>query len=243
MSKKDSQKAAAKVVREQLAREQRQRRILWTSITVVLAVLIAGGIGYGVWQAQQPEEFDVPATATAEQDGMIIANTSGKSKIELYLDYQCPLCKQVEELIEPSLNEWIRDNKITLIYHPIAILDRFSEPNKFSTRAAGAAACAADGGKLYEFSDALFDKQPPENAGGIPDDQIIAAGTSVGLTDSSFAKCVKDGKYNAWAAKITNDATKRGIKGTPAIYVNDKELTLDQNIADTLKKEVESAGQ
>ena len=119
--------------------------------------------------------------------------------------------------------------------------------NPLARAASCAAACAADGGKLYEFSNALFDKQPPENTGGLPDDQIIAAGTSVGLTDPSFAKCVQDGKYNTWATKITDEATKRGVSGTPTIYVNgkqlSKELTLSQNVADNLKKEVESASQ
>lgn len=241
MSKRVDQKAAARVVREHIAREQRRRRLLWTSIAVVLAVVVAGGVGFGIWQAQQPEKYNVPATATAKHDGMFVTHNDGKPTVELYLDYQCPLCKQVEELLKPTLDQWIADKTVTLVYHPISILDRYSQPNKFSTRAAGAAGCAADGGKLYEFSNALFVKQPAENTGGLPDEEIIAAGTSVGLTDPAFAQCVRDGKYHTWAKKITTDATKRGVNGTPTIYVNDKKIGLSAKIVEDLKKEVENA--
>ncbi|WP_018348142.1 DsbA family protein [Longispora albida] len=227
MSKRVEQKAAAKLVRQQIAAEDRRRKLIWTTIAVVLVALVAGGIGYGVWQAQQPRDFRVPANATAEQDGMTIPGTSGKAKVDIYLDYQCPACKNLEEAISPTVDQWIKDNKITLVYHPITILDRFSGGTKYSTRSAAAAGCASDGNKLYEFTKALFAQQPAENTRGLTDDQIISIGGTTGLIDPAFAACVRDGKYLGWAEKITDDASKRGLSSTPTMYVNGTKV--DQN--------------
>ncbi|WP_412541826.1 thioredoxin domain-containing protein [Longispora sp. K20-0274] len=243
MSRRVDQKTAARVVREQIAAEDRRRRVMWTAIGVVLAVLIAGAIGYGVWQAQQPTKFNVPATATEKQDGMVIPGTTGKAKVEIYLDYQCPACKGVEEAITPMVDQWIKDNKITLIYHPVAILDPASAPNMYSTRSSAAAGCAADGGKLYEFSKQLYARQPAENTGGLPDDDIIAAGGAAGLIDPAFARCVRDGTYKGWAKKLTDDFTKRGLQHTPTLFVNDVEVVADKgkgdtNVVDALKRMV-----
>ena len=63
MSSRKQQKNAARVVREQLARERRRRRTLWTTIAAVLVLVIAGGIGWAVYSSQKSTGFTAPPGA------------------------------------------------------------------------------------------------------------------------------------------------------------------------------------
>jgi protein-disulfide isomerase len=53
------------------------------------------------------------------------------------------------------------------VYHPVAILDAMST-DRYSTRAAAASGCAADGGRFLEYHYRLFAAEPPEVAPGSP---------------------------------------------------------------------------
>ncbi|HTF08848.1 MAG TPA: disulfide bond formation protein DsbA, partial [Asanoa sp.] len=55
MSKRNESKNAAKMVRKQLAAERRRKRTMWTSIAAVAVLVIAGLIGWGVFQSQRSD--------------------------------------------------------------------------------------------------------------------------------------------------------------------------------------------
>lgn len=142
MSSRKGRKDAARVVREQLARERRRKRTLWTSIGAVSVLVIAGLIGWGVWSSQDSGEFTAPPGAT--QDGTGIAVGSGPVTIDVYEDYLCPACKQFEQTSGPTLEQLVSDGKARVVYHPVAFLNRFSS-TEYSTRSSAAAGCAAEG--------------------------------------------------------------------------------------------------
>ncbi|MEV1285543.1 thioredoxin domain-containing protein [Micromonospora sp. NPDC049679] len=218
MSKRAEQKQSARVVRDQIARERRRRRTLWTSVIAVVALVIAGTIGYGVYASQRPSSYTAPPGAT--DGGAAVAVGSGPVKIDLYEDFICPSCRRFEQESGATLDQLVAANKVTLIYHPVAYLDRFSS-TRYSTRSSAASGCAAEGGKYREYAKALFERQPPEGGAGLSDDELVAVGTGLGLGDT-FGQCVRSGKYTAWTAHVTDVASKRGVTGTPSAYVNGK---------------------
>lgn len=230
------------MVREQLAREQRRRRITWTSVIAIIVIVIAGGIGYAIYSSNKPATKHTPATATGDGSGLIAARTSGPVKVDFYYDYQCPACKAFETSLQSTIDSYVKSNKVTLIYHPVAILDRASTTN-YSTRSSASAGCAADGGKLYEYTRALYAQQPAEGSAGLTDDQLIQIGGGVGLLDPSFARCVRDGTYKSWSEFVTSKFTERGGSSTPTIYVDGKQLTGNtiQDLVTAFPKAVDSA--
>ncbi|MEV6598264.1 thioredoxin domain-containing protein [Actinoplanes sp. NPDC051346] len=241
MSKGVKERTKAKqVVREQLARERRRTVTLWTTVGVIAVLVIAGLVGWGVAAGQAKDtagKLTVPPSAV--DDGTAFARGSGPVTVDIYEDFICPGCRQVETTTGPTITGLVQAGKVTVRYHPIAILDRYST-TQYSTRAASASAAAADGGKFLEFHDALFAQQPPEGGAGLDDAKLIEIGRSVGLTDEAFADAVNGKKYKAWATKVTDTASARGVVSTPTVFVAGKPL--ERPTPDALTAAVEAAG-
>lgn len=218
MSTRVKQKQAARVVRDQIASERRRTRTLWTSITAVAVLVIAGMIGYGIYASQRSDSYTAPPGAVQNDTGIAVGN--GPVKIDVYEDFICPACGQFEQQTGGALDQLVADGKATVIYHPVAYLDRASTTD-YSTRAAAAAGAAAEGGKFREYVEALFARQPAEGTAGLSDNELIEIGRSVGLGDQ-FAQAVRDGKYKSWTAHVTDEASAAGVTGTPTVRVNGK---------------------
>ena len=226
MSKGTKDRAAARrIVEQQKARERRRAVTLWTTVTVVAVLVIAGLIGWGVLAGQSDDDAGklvVPSTAV--NDGTAFAVGSGPVKVDIYEDFMCPACGQFESGADATIEKLVDSGKITVQYHPIAILDRASNGTEYSTRSAAASAAAAEGGKFREYHQVLFANQPAEGTDGLTDDRLIELGRSVGLTDQKFADAVTAGTYRPWVADVTEKASARGVTSTPTVYVDGKEL-------------------
>ncbi|GIF66343.1 hypothetical protein Ais01nite_43780 [Asanoa ishikariensis] len=220
MSKRRQDKSAAKVVRKQLAAERRRKRTLWVSIAAVAILVIAGLIGWGVYQSQRSDAGPLVAPASATTtSGETLGN--GPVQVQLYEDFICPHCKDFEATSGSAITDLVNDGKIKVTYNTVAYLDPAST-TEYSTRSAAAAACAADGGKFKEYHDALYAQQPAEGSAGLSNSQLISIGTGMGLNQGSFGQCIDSGRYKPWVASITDAAAKAGVTGTPTVVVNNQ---------------------
>lgn len=216
MSSRAGRKQAARVVREQIARERRRKRTIWTSLVAVAALVIAGMIGWAVYASQRSGEYNTPRGATEDATGIVVG--SGPVTIDIYEDFICPGCRQFDSTAGDTVGRLVAEGKVRVVYHPVAYLNRLSS-TEYSTRSSAASGCAADGGKFAQYAAALFDRQPPEGSAGLGDDELIQIGTSVGLNANSFGSCVRDGTYKTWTEHVTAAASERGISGTPTVFV------------------------
>ncbi|MEV4488539.1 thioredoxin domain-containing protein [Micromonospora coxensis] len=237
MSSRKGQKDAARVVRQQLAREKRRKRTLWTSVGAVVVLVIAGLIGWSVYSSQRADDFTAPKGANEAGTGVVIG--SGPVTIDLYEDYLCPACKQFQDLSGATIDQLVSEGKAKVVFHPVAILNRYST-TEYSTRSSAASGCAAEGGKFKEFTDALFERQPPEGGPGLSDDELIDIGAGVGLNRDDFGSCVSDGTFKAWTQHVTEDASKSRVTGTPTIRVDGKDVA--DRSPEGIKAAVEAAG-
>jgi len=240
VSKSTKERAAArKVVQQQLAKERRRTVTLWTTVGVVAVLVIAGLIGWGVASGQENDKTANLTTPTvAVDDGTAFAAGSGPVTIDIYEDFMCPFCGKFETSAATTIDQLVAANKVTVRYHPIAILDRYST-TEYSTRSAAASAAAAQGGKFAAYHKVLFANQPAEGSAGLDDAKLIELGKSVGLTDAAFSDAVGKGTYDAWAAKVTDTASARGISSTPTVMVAGK--ALENPTVEALAAAVEAA--
>jgi protein-disulfide isomerase len=158
----------------------------------------------------------LPAGATREGDGIVLG--AGPVRVDAFIDFLCPFCRQFEERSGPALDRMVADRVISLVYHPLAFLDRLST-TRYSSRASAASGCASDHGRFPEYRDELFANQPPEGGPGLSDEQLIALGYAAGIADTAFARCVSGHVYLVWTAFVTARAVELGVQGTPTVLV------------------------
>lgn len=158
----------------------------------------------------------VPADATPEGDGVVIGD--GPVRVDAFIDFLCPYCRQFELASAQTLASLVADRLASLVYHPMNFLDAASTTN-YSTRAAAASGCAADQGRFAEYAHALFVAQPPEGGAGLSDAELAEVGRAAGLTDPAFAACLAEGPYLDWPPYVTERAAAAGVTGTPTVLV------------------------
>jgi protein-disulfide isomerase len=238
MSSRKGQKGAARVVREQLAREQRRKRTLWVSVAAVAVLVIAGLIGWSVYSSQRSDDF-TPPTGSNEAGTGVVAG-SGPVTVDVYEDFLCPACKQFEQVSGPTIDQLISEGKVRVVYHPVAYLNRFST-TQYSTRSSAASGCAAEGGRYREYAKALFERQPPEGGAGLSDDELVDIAAGAGIDRDGFASCLREGTFKPWTEHVTEEASKAGITGTPTILVDGEEVA--DRSPEGIKAAVAAAGQ
>jgi protein-disulfide isomerase len=169
-------------------------------------------------------QIRVPAGAT--HDGAGIAIGDGPLVVEAYIDFLCPFCRQFEQTTGPTLDRLVADSAITLVYHPLAFLDRLST-TRYSSRAASASGCASDAGRFPPYLKALFGHQPPEGGAGLSDEELVGLGRSVGISEEGFSDCVLGHAHLPWVAHVTERAIERGVEGTPTVFVEGTQVAAD----------------
>ncbi len=208
---------------------------IWVVAAVVVVVLFAGAVGFGVYRAHQAAAVVVPPGAV--ETGVPIGKADAPATVDIYLDFQCPVCKAYEQEAGATLDQLVADGAAKVVYHPVAYLDRFSS-TQYSSRSSAASGCAAAQGVFVPFAKLLYANQPPENGAGLPQQTLIDLGKQAGAM-GDFAACVTENRYARWTAAITDAASQRGVTGTPTVMVNGKTIA---NTAAALRAAVQQAG-
>jgi protein-disulfide isomerase len=220
------------------AQQRRRTQLLVTGaiVVVVAAALIILGISLS-----QPVNFNnIPATITTDAVPFQLGPSDAKVTVEEYGDYQCPYCAQFHS---QDQNQFIRDyitsNKgVKFIFKPFPFIDQ-NKGNRESHTTVEAAYCAADQKRFWDFDNALYDNQKPENSGFWTYDHLKALAKALQLNTSTFNSCLDSNKYKNQASDDATAAQNRGVSGTPTFFVNNQMISYtDYN---SLKTAVESA--
>ena len=142
--------------------------------------------------------------------------------LELYEDFQCPICKTFEEAFGSTLAELISSEAVRVVYYPLSFLDRQLD-NDSSLRAANAAGCAQDASAFAAFHDTVFANQPAREGDGYTDEQLLQFGRDAGIEGDAyvaFETCVQDRTYEGWVQQVQQVANDRPVTGTPTLFLD-----------------------
>lgn len=188
----------------------------------MVVFVVAIGIIFS-YSGSKSSKGPIPSTVSKAQGYGIVFNAElkGKPTLDLWEDFQCPVCKQFEETNGAYIQKLISEKRAKVIFHLLS----FIGPE--SILAANASACAADEGKFVQFHAYLYGHQGAENTGNWSNESLKKSGTAVGITSPKFAACVDNGNYTDWVGKVANDGASKNINSTPTVYVNGK--AIDRN--------------
>jgi protein-disulfide isomerase len=161
------------------------------------------------------------AVDPAEGDG-IVFNQGLPLKIDIFEDFQCPVCKMFEDPIGGYLTSLITEKKAQVTYHPLSFLGNGTKDDE-SIAASNAAYCAVDEDKFLDFHKALMDVQSQvENSGFLNSENLITIGKKIGITSTTFADCVNNKSKLVNVVAATESMNRYGVKGTPTTLINGK---------------------
>lgn len=219
MSRVSSSKSGRKQSVATIRGAERRRRLMLVSAAVGLLVLFAAVIGFGLYRSDHAAVV-VPQGATG--NGIPVGKSDAPVTMDLFEDFQCPVCAKFEKVTGPTVDDLIHAGTVRVVYHPVAFLDRLSS-TQYSSRASAAAGCAAVDGIYPKFAGALFTQQPPEGGDGLPTEKLISIGKAAGA-GPDFAGCVQDGTFAGWTSQLTDAASRSGVTGTPTVLINGHQL-------------------
>lgn len=216
-------------------RREAQIRTRYVTLAFALVVALVSVIGIGVQANRAKISGDVSATNATVSNGVTVGKAAPVT-VDVFEDFQCPICLQFEQSTGPDIAAKIKANQIQVRYHTMAFLDSASNGNRYSSRAANAALCASDASvaDFTKYHDILYGKdssgqqvQPKEGSHGRSNTQLVDYAKQAGLKSNNlttFQNCVSGELHKALVAAITDDASKRGVSGTPTVMVNGKKL-------------------
>jgi len=221
-------------------RKEAQVRTRYVTGSLAIVVVLVSVIGIGVQANRAKIQGDLTATNASVTNGVVVGKAAPVT-VDVFEDFQCPICLQFEQSAHTDVAAKIKADQIQVRYHMMAFLDSASSGNRYSSRAANAALCASDVNvdTFAKYHDILYGKdtsgkqvQPEENANGRTDTQLIGYARQAGITGdnlTTFQTCVNTEQHKALVEAITENASKRGVSGTPTVMVAGKKLgTVDK---------------
>ena len=247
--------AAREAARETMRRHRRRERatrivvqgslgLVFVALAVVVGLVVTSGAapagesprnvtgGDGVRTTAEGTVRSAAHPLDAEPADRPSQPSATTADVRIWLDLQCPGCAAFEDQQHEYLADLVESGAATVEYHPIAILDRFSQGTRYSTRAASALACVADRSpdSVPAATTALFEAQPAENTAGLTDAEIMTVLRGVDGIEHApqIGECLTAGTFAPWVEAATDRATTgpldgvdaEKITGTPSVFVN-----------------------
>lgn len=156
----------------------------------------------------------VRRTALKTDGAPVRGNASAPVTLVEFSDFHCPYCKRVQATLTELLSRY--PDKLRIVYMDLPI----ESLHPTAQRASEAARCARDQNKFWEYHDKIY-------AGG-PDtspEYLRKLATDVGLDVGGFEQCLASGKHKPGIASDLEQASRLGLNGTPAFFVNGRPLS------------------
>ncbi|HNB52426.1 MAG TPA: DsbA family protein [Anaerolineales bacterium] len=218
-----SNKTARETRREK--RRQEQQRVLTRNLLIIAGVVLL--IVAGIWYSSSRPVGDIVSITPREipnANGRQMGNPDAPVVVEVFEDYQCPVCGDFTKNVEPQIIEnYVKTGKVLFIYRFYPFIDD-RVATKESDQAANASMCASEQGRFWDYHDILYANQNGENAGAFNNRRLQAFAENLGLNMDDFNNCFEESKY--WD-EIRQDLAlgqTRTVQGTPTVFVNNQVL-------------------
>jgi protein-disulfide isomerase len=201
-------------------------------IAIVLAVVLSSGgsksssantgplptIGNAHWAGAMQGAPEANALFKGiPQQGLVLGKPSAPVEMEMFIDVQCPICRDYEVNSLPEIvQKYIRTGKVQLHLQPWAFIGPQSKTGRLGVIA------ASFQNKGFEFAKVMYDNQPDnsENTGYLNDDWMGQIAASVnGLKVQKVLSQKNDSAASTIAGKVDQLAKAANVQGTPTVLI------------------------
>lgn len=160
--------------------------------------------------AEPPTEpVEAPDVARRiEGDPMAVGPADAPVSVLVYSDYNCPYCQQWSHDTQPTIEEYAERGDVRLEWRDVSVL------GEESTRAATAAAAAAQQDAYWEYHEALFADMSARS-----EDQLIELAQELGLDVEQFTAHLTDPDVVSLVQGNVQEAQALGVESTPSFIV------------------------
>ena len=153
--------------------------------------------------------------------------TNPKLTLVEYSDFECPVCKQLNPVIDIALQTYPNDIRVVWKDMP----NDSAHPHAMA--AAVAAHCADRQGKFWEYAEALFNRQTY-----FSDTAFTQIAQELSLNEDKFSKCITSNDTLPIVQKDFQEGQALKIIATPALFVGDQ-LIIGLQTADELTSTID----
>ncbi len=157
-------------------------------------------------EALQPRDIDIKGRPVYGAERAPVT-------VVVFADFQCPHCRAEAPVLRKAIDQFRGRAKLVYKHFPITGHDR-------AKAAAIATEAAFEQGKFWEMHDLVF-----ENQNDLSDENIYKWAAQIGLDVAKFKASYTANKGKPVVEKDKADGEALGISGTPAMFVNGREVT------------------
>lgn len=173
-------------------------------------------------ETELTESFSTAGTVQSFKNPAPNGSTKGKAgakwQVVEFADFRCPHCREAAHFTTELIKALGDKVEVTFKHYPLQGL----EP---SVVAAEAAEAAGAQGKFWQFHDIMFAHQE-----ALTRDDLVRYAAELKLDVKRFTKELDERKYKAKVMADRDEGTKAGLQGTPAFFLNGKELRIDRTV-------------
>ena len=161
-------------------------------------------------------------TPAALAEGRTLGKSDAPVTLEVWTDFQCPVCGQYARSVEPALiAKYVTPGTLKIVHHDAAFQGAKSSATFDESVEAGAGGrCAADQNAYWPYQDWVFANQSGENEGAFADARLTAMATAAGLDVTTWNACRATGQAQTAVRSETQAAVNAGVNATPTMRLN-----------------------
>ena len=200
-------------------------------IVIVLLITVGGGWLLMRVPTSAPTKPQPPLTAATPTQRVAPADTQpahfkgridAPVQIEEFGDYQCPPCGQFHPIMQRVLAQYGDRIRFSFRNFPLDTM------HKFALVAARAAEAAGQQGKFWEMHDLLYERQQEWSKADDARPLFIKYAQELGLDVNRFQQDIDGAIAGMRVAQDRDIGNVRGVKGTPTLFLNGREVQFEQ---------------